>query len=379
MVISTEVLKKLTDKSVKGSGKIPQLAITAVVYIEVKDGVITLTTTDGATNLVVSDKVNTSDSFVAATDSELFSKLVAKTTADVIKLERNDNSISFVGNGAYALPLILDEEGNVAKIPEIVVTGNKYKCKASELKKLLMYNKRGVLKDMSIPRYTGYCIKGGYAYTFCVTGGCVTKLDIDDEVTVLLRPQTVDLFDIFVGDETLTIQVTDKTVCIEGDHAKIYSVWLDGINDFASAKLKSLVTSDSNFPNRIVISKSSLASALDRLSLFISPEEANAVEFQTLTDPRAVILKNKSSAGVETLEVLDDPVGLSITETSQFIDYKDLKNLTDAVKTENVVLKYNVQDCMCIETDGASMFTTYLMSDEPEEIGSDDLEVEEDE
>ena len=372
MVIATEILKKLTEKSVKGSGKLPQLAITSVVCIEVSNGNISLTTTDGATNLVVKDKVNTQETFFAATDSELFAKLVAKTTADKIKLERNENSLGFTGNGAYSLPLILDEEGNMARIPQILVSGEEYKCKASELKKLLMYNKHTVLKDMSTPMYTGYCIKGGYAYSFNISGGCVTKLEIDENVCTLLRPQMVELFDAFVPTDTVTIQATDKTVCFATDTVKIYSALLDGINEFATTQLKQLVADEGNFPNKITLSKVALGNALDRLSLFISPEEANAVEFQPLKESKALVLKNKSSAGVETIEILGD--GNTIEKMSQYLDYKDLKVLCDAVKTENIVMRYNNSESLCIETDGASMFTTYLVAEDSMEEDFEEIE-----
>ena len=57
--IKTETLKTAVTKSVKGSSRLPMLLLTNCIGIEVKDGNLILTTTDGSTNLEVTVKVNT--------------------------------------------------------------------------------------------------------------------------------------------------------------------------------------------------------------------------------------------------------------------------------------------------------------------------------
>lgn len=374
MQIATELFKSLVEKSIKGSGRLPQLTITSVVTLEVQDGHITLTTTDGATNLVVSDNINTDETFVAATDSDLLYKLVSKTTTNKITLSITDKELSFVGNGAYSLPLILDEEGNMAKIPQILVQGEEYKCKMSELRKLTLYNKNSVLKDMTVPIYTGYCLKGGYGYTFCISGGCVTKLDIDENVTALMRPQMVDLLDVFNTDEELTVCTTDKSMKIQGKVCTIYSTLLDGINEYATQKLKSLITDKEQFKNKLAVNKVTVSNALDRLSLFILPEEANAVMFNVSVTNKTLSLMTKNSAGAEVINI-EDTSELA-EDVSRYIDYKDLKTLVDSVKTDNVIIRYNTDESLCIQSDGANMFTTYL---EDSETDDEQLEMFEDE
>lgn len=365
MKIATELLKNLVDKSIKGSGNLPQLAITSVVTIDVKDGHIVLTTTDGASNLVVMDNINTNETFFVATDSDLLYRLVSKTTTDVITLQVSDKELNFVGNGAYSLPLVLDEEGSMAKIPQILVQGEEYKCKMSELRKLTLYNKNSVLKDMTVPIYTGYCLKGGYGYTFCISGGCVTKLDIDENVSALMRPQTVDLLDVFKMDEELTICTSDKSIKIQGKNCVIYSSLLDGIEEYATQKLKSLVTDKEQFKNKIVVDKTAVSNALDRLSLFILPEEANAVMFNVSAKDKTLALMTKNSSGAEVISITD--TNELFEDVSRYIDYKDLKTLVDSVKTDNVIIRYNTSESICVQSDGANMFTTYLEDTDTDE------------
>ncbi|MBQ5475521.1 MAG: hypothetical protein IIT65_12785, partial [Lachnospiraceae bacterium] len=107
--IETGTLKSIVNKASKGASNNKFSAITSLMNVVVEGGKISVTTTDSNNYLTISDSVSTgSDDLSFTVNVDMFSKLVAKTSVDVIKITVNEDVISFVGNGTYKIPIQLD-------------------------------------------------------------------------------------------------------------------------------------------------------------------------------------------------------------------------------------------------------------------------------
>ena len=116
--LNTLVLQALMDKAIKGASQNKMIPLTSLLEIELKEGALTLTTTDATNTLKVFAKGIKGDDFRVVVPADLFHKLVSKVTTEHIILELKENSLEVVGNGTYQLDLLLDEDGTLVKFPE---------------------------------------------------------------------------------------------------------------------------------------------------------------------------------------------------------------------------------------------------------------------
>ena len=65
------------------------------------------------------------DDFRVVVPADLFYKLASKVTTEHITLELKENSLEVVGTGTYQLDLLLDEDGNLGKIPRVRISGGR--------------------------------------------------------------------------------------------------------------------------------------------------------------------------------------------------------------------------------------------------------------
>lgn len=356
--IKTEALQVATAKAVKGMGNLSILAITSSMGITVKDGDLTLSTTTNAMNLdvIVKDVADKAVSMYVCTDGNLFGKLVAKTTTDFIELEQTENSLRFTGDGVYNLPLIQDEEGNMARITDIKVESNEsYTVSAQDLKKLLTYNKLAVSKSYDQPIYTGYCVKDNHIYTFNDVTACISSVDLKN-ISALLPAPMVDLFNLF-EDKTVTVSIQGNSIKFSSADVTITGALLEGLSYYPADAIAQLANS-ADFKNTVKISKPKLSAALDRLSLFIDKTDKNKITV-TFSENNLIITNNASSAG-EQLDYTEK----SITESKIYpVDLQDLKGVVDASPVDVITILFGHDNGICIE-DGNMRYIVPMLDEE---------------
>ena len=262
ITIETEKLKEAVSRAYKGSGRIPILQITMVMGIEVKDGDMIFTTTDNTTNLkiVLKGVAPAETNFYVCTDSDLFYKLISKTTSNNVTLELRDKSLLFKGNGAYNLPIIADIEGEGAiRIKPMTVSEDAgVKIVRTDWLKLLEYNKNSVAKSLEVPCFVGYCVSEGKCITY---------------------------------------------------------------NKYPVSALTGLATSD-QFKNTIKVDKAILASTLDRLSLFVNAETRNTITLNIGKD--ALFITSKDTSGSEKVEYIESAIENSMESCVDINDIKTI-------------------------------------------------------
>ena len=171
--IATGTLKSIVNKASKGASNNKFSAITSLMNVVVEGGKISVTTTDSNNYLTISDSVSTGSDDVSFTvNVDMFSKLVAKTSVDVIKITVNEDVISFVGNGTYKIPIQLDVDGSPIKYPKHDINNPEISgtIKAYVIRSIIFHNKPALALTMEAPYLTGYlclgdCVISADSYT----------------------------------------------------------------------------------------------------------------------------------------------------------------------------------------------------------------------
>ena len=99
----------MVARSVKGASENKLLPITSMMCIEMKNNVLTLTTTDTANTLKVrADKIQGEDMYAVVPVSK-FAALISRISSDSVTLEMTDKLIVHA-NGRYEIDLCVDED-----------------------------------------------------------------------------------------------------------------------------------------------------------------------------------------------------------------------------------------------------------------------------
>ena len=157
--VKTETLKQMVTKASKASINNKMIPLTGLMNISLQDGKLSITTSDAVNFLTITEPDITGDNFSVVVMTELFSKLVSKTTSDSIVLTFENNILTFTGNGTYKIDLPLNEEGELIVYPTIptptdnVINGI---IKLSTIKNVILANKPSLAVTLEAPFLTGY-------------------------------------------------------------------------------------------------------------------------------------------------------------------------------------------------------------------------------
>lgn len=331
--LNTEMFKLMVSKSAAGASQDKLLPITSMVCIEVSNGRLVLTTTDTSNTLQIIQSNVESDDFYAVVPIDIFSKLVAKTTADTISLsvDEKGTALTVVGNGKYTIALCSDEEGVVrfptykfkkAKEPETV--------KLTTVKSILAVNKPSVCKTIDSPHlwayYAGAMVISTDEQTICYNRIQLSKSEI------LVSAEMMDLLGLFMQEDILFHQ--DKGYFLfESANAVLHGPEHSGKEKFPLPTLNNFL--GTSFPYVCKIPKSTIQAVMDRLALFIEPYDKNGAYFTFTKDGIRVTSKRMSSA-----EVIAYAENTSASAFKCCVDIPLLQQQINAIQTEAIDLWY---------------------------------------
>lgn len=297
MRVNTETLKLLVSKAIRGASQNKLIPITSLLLIKVSDNVLTLETTDCSNYLYVSYDVETDD-FYAVVYVDQFSKLISRLTCDTVELEVNDSVLRIVGNGTYDIELPLDENGETIKFPDPVADLNDLKDGGTISKTLisaiLMSLRPSLAVTLEQPELTGYysadkiVASDGFKIAYM-------KADMLKEPR-LISGETMSLLDVMPEDK-ISVGLVDDVILFRADGCVLYSKAMQYIDDYSIEAITSYVEREFNAMCRI--SRNSLLSLLERLSLFVTPYDKNAISL-TFTD-KGLQVSSKSANAVELI------------------------------------------------------------------------------
>lgn len=167
----------MVARSVKGASENKLLPITSMMCIEMKNNVLTLTTTDTANTLKVrADKIQGDDMYAVVPVSK-FSALISRISSDSVTLEMTDKLIVHA-NGRYEIDLCVDEDG-VVQFPEYSFTkeGEGQIINLTSVKNILDINKPCLAKTVDTPALCGYFL-GKRVITSDADSICFNDMDV---------------------------------------------------------------------------------------------------------------------------------------------------------------------------------------------------------
>ena len=360
LTMSTEVLKDMVAKSVKGVGNDKLLPLTTKMAIELKNNVLTLISTDYTNYLYIkSDKVK-GDDFYIVVESEKFSKLISKLTCDKVTLQVDDSALTVIGNGTYKIEIPLDEStGEFITFPD---PASKLELKEedvtevnlSTLKLVLESCKPSLAVTFEDPQYTGYYIGERVITTNRETvAGLDNRLLQDNKV--LVYPQFMELVNVLTA-EKVSVYVFDDNVVIATPDCSIYSKVMEGIEDFEVDTISGLL--DTEMENICSVNKSDLLSVLDRVSLFVGQYDNSAIKLSFTKDGLEVTSVKSDSA-----EVIPYSKKTKSGEFTCYIDAKLFNTQVKAYSNDVIDIEYGDESAIKL-VDGDLVLLVCLLDDD---------------
>lgn len=295
--IETGTLKSMVTKASKGASNNKFSAITSLMNVVVSGGKIHITTTDSNNYLTITDSVMSGDDLSFTVNVDMFSKLVAKTSVDVIKITADDDKISFSGNGTYKIPIQLDVDGSPIRYPNHDINNPETSgtVKASVIKSVIFHNKPSLALTMEAPYLTGYlcmpdCVISADSYNICLS-----EYDMFDR-GVLLPPVVLELLSMS-AEEDIAYKIYGNNIMFETNSMKLFAVMMDGFDDYPEQTIRGICSAE--YPSSCTLPKNAIISVIDRLSLFIKDNDVNGV-YMTFTK-NGVTFESINGNGIETI------------------------------------------------------------------------------
>lgn len=291
--MKTQKLQEMVAKAVKGSSNNKMIPITSLMSIEFGGtGSLVITTTDASNFLKISDTAAEGTPFAAVVPTELFSKLVAKTTTEFITLTLDNNVLQVKGNGKYDIEVALDENGAMIPFPTYAMDADakEYTITLAVMRGLLNSNKAALAQTMEVPCLTGYYF-GDTVITTDSLRVCCNEVKVF-ETPVLIPSELMDLVSL-IDDEKIQVKQGAGKLLFTGSKVTVYGVELMGIEDYPVDAINAYLQTD--FAQYVMMKKDLMLNVLDRQSLFVSTYDQNSI-FLVFGEKGLTVNSRKSNA-----------------------------------------------------------------------------------
>ena len=296
--IGTELMKDVVVRAIKGAGNNKLIPITSMMCIELKNGILTVITTDATNYMYIREQHVAGDDFYVVVDANQFAKLVSKMTCESITMTIDEKlyTMKVKGNGNYTIELPLDEDGEPVKFPDVVVRtdATPLSINRSTIIAILETIKPALAVTMENPQYTAYYMGDKVVATdsYKIASLAIPMFDTPR----LVSSEFLDLVAV-MRTEKIAVEMNDTDIVFETPDCTIAGKFVDGIDDFAIEPITNLI--EQEFDSHCAVPKNDLLQMLDRLSLFVGTYDKNAVDL-TFTN-QGLQVSSKASSGIEIL------------------------------------------------------------------------------
>ena len=310
LTIKTVEFQEMVSKAVKGSSCNKLIPLTSLMKIQVKDGILSLVTTNMSDYLHIKKKVDAEDFYVVV-QTEQFAKLVSKMTSENISLELKDSILTVKGNGSYKIELPMDENGEMIKYPN-PLTELKFEGESTStinlttIKTILATNKAALAVTMEVPVYTGYYV-GEKVISTDTYKICALNKKLFDE-PVMISPETMNLLDVMTA-EKINVDFSGDVILFTTEDCVLFSHKMEGIDEFAIEPISNLLNKP--FESKCKVNKNAILATLDRIALFVGPYDNKSI---TLTfTGEGIDISSKKSDGIETIKYIESTNPVAFT------------------------------------------------------------------
>ena len=363
--IKTNILQEIVNKVTRASTNNKMVPLTGLLSLSVKNGIINAVASDAVNYFEVSAECSATEDFAVVVKSDLFSKIVSKTTSEYITLELVGNALNFTGNGTYKIELPLDEEGQPIKYPVYWTMGDITESGTISLatvKSAILANKPSLALTAEAPYlmnyYCGDNIVSADSYNICINKSKIFN------TPVLLSPMIFDLLSLFTA-ESIDYSFDGTKLAFKTGSMKLYAKIQKGIEDYPVEAIMGYTEED--LPSSCAVSKSLLLAVIDRLSLFISDFDVNGVYLDFTKDGLKVTSKNNSGSELITYQESNN-----FTPFVCLVSVDALKKQVNARSGDILYIQYGLNNALKF-VDGNILHVVALLEDD---VAADDNSAE---
>lgn len=300
--IKTTKLQEMLSKAIKGVSNNKLIPLTSLLAIELRDGSLTLITTDATNYLYIIEDVS-GDDFYVTVQADQFAKLIARMTCEDIILDVKDNCLEVVGNGKYSIALPLDEDGSIVKYPDPAnetPTGEKLgEIQVATIKSILNAVKPALATTMELPQYTNYYVGDSVMATDTYKISSM-KTSVLSKPT-LISAGTMELIDVITQESVEVYTAEGGKLKFTTPNGVVYGPAMPGIDNYQISSILAYV--DKDYPSMCKLPKLAVLQLIDRLSLFVSDYDDGVVQI-TFT-PDGLLVNSKQLDGEELIKYLE--------------------------------------------------------------------------
>jgi hypothetical protein len=309
VTMATADLQAICNKVAKGVKNNKVMDITGLLLIKFANTNLTLTATDGTTNVECTlEKVASKANFEVLIKADTFIKLISRTTAPKItltvipgKTENDNNCVQVKGNGTYNFETEVLQEGD--QFPNFKFDSKEKKSIKKTILDKAIKNNRPATSDNSTTQLV---------YTGIFFGDDVISSDSEKATAtlsnifgkdILLRAEAIDLLSIFDKEE-LTATFKDERIIITDGLNTVYTAEMENKNDYALDVIRNFIY-EGEFSNEAILRKDDLLGCLDRLSIFKDAYSCDGVQLSFDKDG-VTVTNTKSKNASETISYVED-------------------------------------------------------------------------
>ena len=359
LTMSTQKLKEMVSRAIKGVGNNKLIPLTSLMCIEVDNHLLTLITTDATNYLYILEDEVAADDFYAVVDANIFSKLISKMTCENVSLEikSGTNVMQVKGNGNYKIELPLDEDGQPIKYPDpcdnLTNADIASSINRTTVQVILDSVKPALATTLENPCYTGYYMKDKVVATDTYKIASMNVPMFDEPK--LISPELLDLLSVMT-DEKIEVGVYGNDIVYDTHDCIVCGKFMEGVEDYAIDAISGLV--DTEFNSYCSVPKNVLMQLLDRLSLFVGTYDKNAV-YLTFTK-EGLQVSSKAANGVE---IIDYASSKNFQEFTCSIDIQMFTQEVKAIQSDMIELYYGEDNAIKM-VDGNITIVVALLEDE---------------
>lgn len=324
--IKTTKLQEMLSKAIKGASNNKLIPLTGLIAIQLKDGTLTLTTTDATNYLYIQDDGIEGDDFYAVVQVDTFAKLVARMTCETITIDLHESYMNVTGNGTYKIDIPLDEDGNPIAYPnpaEMVNRTNQIgSLSIPTIKTIIGSLKQALMTTNDYPWYACYFVGDSVIATDTFKISTLRKKLFTEPR--LVSSEQMNLLDV-MWDETVDVFADGDKMLFVSPHCTLYAIEPMDIDEFSVDAIESLVTQ--RFGSMCKLPKNAVLRLLDRISLFVGIYD-NGEICLTFT-PEGLMVESKASTGTEMIPYIES------FNFSDFVCSVNVGMLTSQIKAQS--------------------------------------------
>ena len=353
LTVGTQRLQAMLNKAIKGAGNNKLIPKTSLIAIQLKDGILSLTTTDNTHYLSIVENGIIGDDFYVVVQVDLLAKLVARMTSQEVTLEVADNCLNVIGNGTYQIDIPVEDDGAPVHLSNPIETFNRDNkigtVNSSVIDSVLAGVKPALAVDDEYDWFTCYYVKDRITATDTYTVADYNNGFLKEPK--LIRSVMMDLVGLLV--ENIDVYLDGDKMLFESSNGAVFGVVPAGIENYSIDAIQALVQQEFDYSCKIT--KSSLLRLLDRISLFVGEYDNGKITLSFGTDG----LNVTSKYATETINYTD------AEKAGEFECNTDVNTLITQVKAQagsELTIEYGKDNALKI-VDGDMTSVVALLED----------------